>query len=112
LTKIEAIIQTSKLPAVKEALTNLGLNGMTLSEIYGHGSSPSKVGEFRGHQYKIDLLPGIKLEMVVLDDQVEDAVDAIVKNSATGKIGDGKIFLSRIDDIVRIRNQQRGVAAL
>ena len=112
MTKIEAIIQPSKLPAVKEALTDLGLTGMTLSEIFGHGSSPAKVGAFRGHQYKIDLLPGIKLEMVVLDDQVEEAVDAIVKNSATGKIGDGKIFLSRIDDIVRIRNQQRGVAAL
>jgi nitrogen regulatory protein P-II 1 len=112
ITKIEAIIQPSKLQAVKEALINLDIGGMTISEVYGHGRREGQIGVFRGHQYKVDLLPNIKLEMVLLDDQVEDAVDAIVKNSATGKIGDGKIFLSRIDDIVRIRNQQRGVAAL
>ena len=112
MTKIEAIIQPSKFQAVKQALTDLGLGGMTLSEVYGHGSRPAVTGVFRGNEYKVDLLPGIKIEMVVLDDQVDEAVEAIIKNSATGKMGDGKIFLSKVDDIVRIRNQQRGVAAL
>ena len=112
MTKVEAIILPNKIDAVKAALFHLGIGGMTVSHVNGHGRQDGPVGIYRGAEYRMDFLPGIKIEMVLLDDQVEDAVDAIVENAATGNIGDGKIFLSRIDDIIRIRNQQRGVAAL
>ena len=112
MTRIEAIIQPSKLEAVKKALIDLGVEGMTVSEVYGHGRSEERIGIFRGQKYRIDFLPSLKLELVLTNDQVEDAVDVIVKNAGTGKVGDGKIFLSRVDDAVRIRNEQRGVAAL
>jgi nitrogen regulatory protein P-II 1 len=111
MTKIEALIQPCKLDAVKEALIDLGIADMTVSQVLGYRQDgPTQL--FRGTEYRMSLLPNIKIEFVLTDDQLDDAVDAIVKNAATGGIGDGKIFMSKIDDIVRIRNQQRGVAAL
>jgi nitrogen regulatory protein P-II 1 len=112
MTKVEAIIQPVKLDTVKEALIELGVDGMTITEVRGHGRQKGHTEVYRGREYSVDLLPKVKIEMVVDDKQVEGAVDAIVKGAGTGKIGDGKIFLSKIDDAVRIRNQERGAAAL
>jgi len=112
MTKIEAVIQPSKLEAVKEALTEMGIDGMTVFEVRGHGRQKGHTETYRGREYSVDLLPKVKLEMVVDDKLVEPAIDAIVKSAATGKIGDGKIFLTKVDEAIRIRNQDRGVAAL
>ncbi len=112
MTKIEAIIQPSRLEAVKEALTEMGIDGMTVFEVRGHGRQKGHTETYRGREYSVDLLPKVKLELVVDDKLVEPAIDAIVKSAATGKIGDGKIFLSKVDEAIRIRNQDRGVAAL
>ena len=112
MTKIEAVIQPSKLEAVKEALTEMGIDGMTVFEVRGHGRQKGHTETYRGREYSVDLLPKVKLEMVVDDKIVEAAIDAIVKSAATGKIGDGKIFLTKVDEAIRIRNQDRGVSAL
>ena len=112
MVKIEAVIQPSKLEAVKEALTEMGIDGMTVFEVRGHGRQKGHTETYRGREYSVDLLPKVKLEMVVDDKLVEPAIDAIVKSAATGKIGDGKIFLTKVDEAIRIRNQDRGVAAL
>jgi nitrogen regulatory protein P-II 1 len=112
MTKIEAIIQPSRLEAVKEALTEMGIDGMTVFEVRGHGRQKGHTETYRGREYSVDLLPKVKLELVVDDKLVEPAIDVIVKSAATGKIGDGKIFLSKVDEAIRIRNQDRGVAAL
>jgi nitrogen regulatory protein P-II 1 len=85
---------------------------MTVSEVRGHGRQKGHTETYHGHEYSVDLLPKIKLEIVVEDKQVEAVVDAIIKNAATGKIGDGKIFISKVEEAIRIRNQERGVAAL
>ena len=112
MTKLEAIIQPGKLDPVKEALIELGVEGMTVSEVRGHGRQKGHTESYRGREYGIDFLPKVKLELVLKDELVDGAVDAIIKNAATGKIGDGKIFLSHVDEVIRIRNQERGVAAL
>jgi nitrogen regulatory protein P-II 1 len=112
MTKVEAIIQPVKLDSVKEALIELGVDGMTITEVRGHGRQKGHTEVYRGREYSVDLLPKVKLEMVVSDDRVEGAVNAITKSAGTGKIGDGKIFLTKIDDAIRIRNQERGTAAL
>ena len=112
MTKIEAIIQPSKFEAVKDALLEIGVDGMTASEVRGHGRQKGHTEIYRGHEYEVDLLPKIKMEMVLPDDLVEKAVQAIAGAARTGKIGDGKIFLSRIDDAIRIRNDERGETAL
>lgn len=112
MTKVEAIIQPNKFEAVKEALVGLGVEGMTVSEVRGHGRQKGHTEMYRGREYGVDLLPKIKLELVVADNVVAGAVDAILKTAATGKIGDGKIFLYKVDDAIRIRNQERGDAAL
>jgi nitrogen regulatory protein P-II 1 len=112
MTKIEAIIQPSKFEAVKEALMEIGVNGMTIFEVRGHGRQKGHTEIYHGHEYTVDLLPKIKLEIVVDDAQVENVVSIITKSAATGKIGDGKIFLHRVDDAVRIRNMERGPTAL
>ena len=112
MTKIEAVIQPSKLEAVKEALTEMGIDGMTVFEVRGHGRQKGHTETYRGREYSVDLLPKVKLEMVVDDKIVEPAIEAIVKSAATGKIGDGKIFLTKVDEVIRIRNLDRGVAAL
>ena len=112
MTKIEAIIQPSKLDAVKDVLLEIGVEGMTISDVRGHGRQKGHTEHYRGREYTVDLLPKIKLEMVLPDERVEAAVNAILRTAATGKIGDGKIFLSKVDEAIRIRNQERGAAAL
>ncbi len=112
MTKVEAIIQPTRFEAVKDALIELGIAGMTISEVRGHGRQKGHTETYRGREYSVDLLPKVKVEVVIDDGQAPAAVDAIVKAAATGKIGDGKIFLTKIDEVVRIRNQERGVAAL
>ena len=112
MTKLEAIIQPSRFEAVKEVLTELGVEGMTISDVRGHGRQKGHTEVYRGREYTVDLLPKIKLELVLADNLVDAVVDAIVKTASTGKIGDGKIFISRVDEVIRIRNQERGVAAL
>jgi len=112
MTKLEAIIQVSKLDAVKDALHEVGVEGMTVFEARGHGRQKGHTEFYRGREYTVDLIPKVKLELVIADDMVEKAVDAIVNSARTGKIGDGKIFYTRIDEAVRIRNGERGDAAL
>jgi nitrogen regulatory protein P-II 1 len=112
MTKIEAIIQPGRFEAVKEALTEAGITGMTISEVRGHGRQKGHTETYRGREYSVDLLPKVKVEIVIDDAHVSAAVDAIVKAASTGKIGDGKIFLSKVDEVIRIRNQERGVIAV
>ena len=112
MTKVEAVIQTSRLDAVKTALHDIGVEGMTVIEVRGHGRQKGHTEFYRGREYTVDLLPKIKLELVLPDNLVEKAVQAITSSARTGKIGDGKIFLSRIDDAIRIRNDERGDSAL
>jgi nitrogen regulatory protein P-II 1 len=112
MTKIEAIIQPSKLDAVKEALLEIGVEGMTILEVRGHGRQKGHTEIYRAREYTVDLLPKIKLELVLTEEIVERVIDTIVAVTRTGRIGDGKIFLSRIDEVIRIRNDERGVTAL
>ena len=112
MTKVEAIIQVSRLDAVKTALHEIGVEGMTLLEVRGHGRQKGHTEFYRGREYSVDLIPKLKLEMVLADDMVEKVVQAISGAARTGKIGDGKIFLSRVDDAIRIRNDERGESAL
>jgi nitrogen regulatory protein P-II 1 len=112
MKKIEAIIQPHKLDEVKEALIGIGVDGMTISEVRGHGRQKGHTETYRGHEYKVDLLPKVKLEMVVPDARVSQIVETLAAAARSGKIGDGKIFVSSIDDAVRIRNGDRGETAL
>ena len=112
MKKMEAVIQPSRLDAVKEALQEVGIQGMTVSEVRGHGRQKGHSEIYRGHEYTVDLLPKIKVEIILADSLVDQAVDAIVKAARSGKIGDGKIFLSDISEAIRIRDNQRGDAAL
>jgi nitrogen regulatory protein P-II 1 len=112
MTKIEAIIQNSKLEAVKDALHEIGVEGMTVLEVRGHGRQKGHTEFYRGREYTVDLIPKIKLELVLADKMVEQVVQAITSAARTGKIGDGKIFLSRVDEAIRIRNDERGEGAL
>jgi nitrogen regulatory protein P-II 1 len=112
MQKIEAIIQPSKLEAVKDALIEAGVDGMTILEARGHGRQKGHTEFYRGREYSVDLLPKIKLEVVVDDASLDKAVDAILTAARSGKIGDGKIFISRIDEVIRIRNDERGPGAV
>jgi nitrogen regulatory protein P-II 1 len=112
MVKIEAILQPSKLDAVKEALLEAGIEGMTILEARGHGRQKGHTEFYRGNEYTIDLLPKIKIEMVVKDEMKDKAVEIILGVARTGRIGDGKIFISRIDEAIRIRNDERGEIAL
>jgi nitrogen regulatory protein P-II 1 len=112
MTKVEAIIQTSKLEAVKDALHEVGVEGMTVLEVRGHGRQKGHTEFYRGREYTVDLIPKIKLELVLPDAIVQKAVQAIVAAARTGKIGDGKIFLSKVGEAIRIRNDERGEGAL
>ena len=112
MQKIEAVIQPSKLDAVKDALVEAGISGITILEARGHGRQKGHTEFYRGREYAVDLLPKIKLELVVPDTLVEAAVQAIITTARTGRIGDGKIFISRIDEAIRIRNDERGEIAL
>src|SRR5580692_10974884 len=108
MTKLEAVIQPAKFEAVKDALIEIGVEGMTVIEVRGHGRQKGHTEFYRGREYTVDLLPKIKLELVVADDKLDAAIHAIASGARTGKIGDGKIFTSRIDDAIRIRNDERG----
>jgi nitrogen regulatory protein P-II 1 len=112
MTKIEAIIQVSKLDAVKDALHEVGIEGMTVFEARGHGRQKGHTEFYRGREYTVDLIPKVKLEIVAADEMVDKAVQAIITAARTGKIGDGKIFLSKIDEAIRIRNDERGDSVL
>jgi nitrogen regulatory protein P-II 1 len=112
MTKLEAIIQNSKLDAVKTALHEIGVEGMTVIEVRGHGRQKGHTEVYRGREYSVDLIPKTKLEMVLPDAMVEKAEQAILNAARTGKIGDGKIFRSRVDEAIRIRNDERGEGAL
>ena len=112
MTKVEAIIQPNVFETVKDALIGLGIEGMTVTEVRGHGRQKGHTETYRGREYVIDLLPKVKVELVLQDNAVETVVDAIIKNAATGKIGDGKIFLYKVEEAIRIRSQERGAAAL
>jgi nitrogen regulatory protein P-II 1 len=112
MTKVEAIIQPNRFETVKDALIEIGVDGMTVSEVRGHGRQKGHTESYRGREYETDLMPKVKLELVLDDNLVDSVVDAVIKNANTGKIGDGKIFVYKIDEAIRIRNQERGVAAL
>ena len=112
MKKLEAIIKPFKLEEVKEALAELGIEGMTVTEVKGFGRQKGHTEIYRGSEYTVDFLPKIKLEIVLSDSRVESAVDAIVKAAKTGKIGDGKVFVSTIDNAIRIRTGETGEAAV
>ena len=112
MQKIEAIIQPSRLDAVKEALIEIGVEGMTILEARGHGRQKGHTEFYRGREYTVDLLPKVKIELVVHDETADKVINAIVTTARTGHIGNGKIFVSRIDEAIRIRNDERGETAL
>ncbi len=112
MKKLEAVIQPAKLDAVREALYGIGVEGMTISEVRGHGRQKGHSEIYRGNEYRVDLLPKIKVETVLPDRLAESAVATVVKAARTGKIGDGKVFLSDISEAVRIRDSQQGDDAL
>ena len=112
MKKIEAIIKPFKLEEVKEALSAAGIEGMTVSEVKGFGRQKGHTEIYRGNEYTVDFLPKIKLEIVVADGLVAGAVEAIVKGAKTGKIGDGKVFVSTVEDAIRIRTEERGERAV
>ena len=112
MKKIEAIIKPFKLEDVKEALAEVGVEGMTVSEVKGFGRQKGHTEIYRGSEYTVDFLPKIKLELVLPDNRVEAAVKAIVGAAKTGKIGDGKIFVTAVEQVVRIRTGESGEAAV
>src|ERR1039457_3633028 len=112
MLKIEAILQPSKLDAVKDALLEAGIEGMTILEARGHGRQKGHTEVYRGREYTVDLLPKVKIELVITEDLKEKAIQAIQSAARTGRIGDGKIFVSRIEEAIRIRNDERGETAL
>jgi nitrogen regulatory protein P-II 1 len=112
MTKIEAIIRPNRFDQVKDALASLGVEGMTVSEVRGHGRQKGHTETYRGREYDISLLPKLRMELVVPDNRVNQIVDSISENAATGEIGDGKIFLYKAEDAIRIRNREHGDGAL
>ncbi len=112
MRKVEAIIQPFKLDAVKEALQGIGIQGMTVTEVKGFGRQKGHTEVYRGAEYEVDFLPKIKIEIAVSDDLVDKAVQAIVETANTGRIGDGKIFVFDIAEVVRIRTGERGSDAV
>jgi nitrogen regulatory protein P-II 1 len=112
MKKIEAIIKPFKMEDVKEALTEIGVEGMTVSEVKGFGRQKGHTEIYRGSEYTVDFLPKVKFEIVISDDRVQKAVDVIVQSAKTGKIGDGKVFVLPIEDVIRIRTEERGESAI
>ena len=112
MKKIEAIIKPFKLEDVKEALSGIGVEGMTVSEVKGFGRQKGHTEIYRGSEYTVDFLPKIKVEVVLADSQVADAVQAVIKAAKTGKIGDGKVFILPVDEAIRIRTEEKGDAAV
>ncbi len=112
MKRIEAIIQPHKLEDAKEALKAIGVDGITITDVRGHGRQKGHTEVYRGMEYKVDLLPKVKLEIVVADDRMEDVVTTLAESVRTGKIGDGKIFIMDVIEAIRIRNDDRGESAL
>lgn len=112
MKKIEAVIQPSRFESVKEALKEIGVEGITVSEVRGHGRQKGHTEVYRGREYSVDLLPKVKLELVVPEAQAAKVIDTIMSAAKTGKIGDGKIFVYAVEDAIRIRNGERGDTAL
>jgi nitrogen regulatory protein P-II 1 len=112
MKKIEAIIQPYKLDEVKNALHGVGVDGITVTDVRGHGRQKGHTEVYRGQEYQVDLLPKVKLELVVPDTQLDQVLDVLGAAARSGKIGDGKIFVSSVDEAIRIRNGERGAAAL
>jgi len=112
MKKIEAIIKPFKLDDVKEALNGIGIKGMTLTEVKGYGRQKGHTEIYRGAEYVIDFLPKLKIEIIVSSEQVEQVIDTIVEAGRTGKIGDGKIFVLPVEDVVRVRTGERGQEAI
>ena len=112
MKKIEAIIQPHKLEEVKEALKGIGIDGMTITEVRGHGRQKGHKEVYRGQEYQVDLLPKVKLELVVSSDRYEEVINTLVAAARTGKIGDGKVFVYDVGEAIRIRNSDRGESAL
>ncbi|MDX2269781.1 MAG: P-II family nitrogen regulator [Bryobacter sp.] len=112
MKKLEVIVQPFKLEEVKESLKALGVDGMTVSEVRGHGRQKGHTEVYRGQEYRVDLIAKTKIEIVIADERLEEVIEAITKAARTGKIGDGKIFVYDVAEAIRIRNGDRGPAAL
>jgi nitrogen regulatory protein P-II 1 len=112
MKKIEAVIQPNKLDEVKDALIAIGVVGITVSEVRGHGRQKGHTEVYRGAEYKVDLIPKVKLEIFIPDPRLEQVITVLTDAARSGKIGDGKIFVSSIEEVVRIRNGERGETAL
>ena len=112
MKKVEAIIKPFKLEEVKDALAEIGVEGMTITEVKGFGRQKGHTEIYRGSEYTVDFLPKIKLEVVLPDERIDAAIAAIVKAAKTGKIGDGKVFVSKIDEAIRIRTEEKGNTAV
>jgi len=112
MKKIEAIVKPFKMEEIKDALTGVGVTGMTVTEVKGFGRQKGHTEIYRGSEYTVDFLPKLKVELVVEDSEAEAAVEAIVKAAKTGKIGDGKVFVSPIDEAIRIRTEEKGANAV
>ena len=112
MKKIEAIVQPFKLDEVKNALKSIGVSGMTVSEVRGHGRQKGHTEVYRGQEYEITFIPKVKLELIVPDARAEEVISSIITAARTGKIGDGKIFVSEVADAIRIRNDERGETVL
>ena len=112
MKKIEAVIQPFKLDDVREALKGIGIDGMTIYDVRGHGRQKGHKEVYRGQEYEVDLLPKVKLEAIVPNDRVQETVNAIVESARTGKIGDGKVFISDVGEAIRIRNNEKDEEAL
>ncbi len=112
MKKIEAVIKPFKLDEVREALSEIGVSGLTVTEVKGFGRQKGHTELYRGAEYVVDFLPKVKIEIVVADNEVDNAIDAIIKAAHTGKIGDGKIFVSAVEQVVRIRTGETGEAAV
>ena len=112
MKKIEAVIKPFKLDEVRESLSEIGVNGLTVTEVKGFGRQKGHTELYRGAEYVVDFLPKIKIELVVAEDIVDNAVDAIIKAARTGKIGDGKIFVTNVEQVIRIRTGETGESAV
>lgn len=112
MKKIECVIRPIKIDDVKEALTAIGITGMTVTDVRGYGRQRGRTEKYRGNTYVVNLLPKIKVEFVVADERAEEAVEVVLEAARTGEIGDGKVFVSTVEDAIRIRTGERGEAAL
>jgi nitrogen regulatory protein P-II 1 len=112
MKRVEAIIRPHKVDDVREALLEIGIKGMTISEVKGFGRQKGHTEVYRGAEYRVDFLPKIKIELIVPDNQIDAAISAIVKSAKTGHVGDGKIFIIPVDDAVRVRTEESGEGAL